>query len=346
MTDAHERAEALCRAPVGCAFLLVVEDLGLAPESVVHPVVAWNIAAIAVEQVDPSRGDHHEMLRVVLAHGARLQGLARDILSLPTAAWWFTPLERRSQLWVPWIVPRGERLEPSMLHTSTGSPTSFERYAKKPEGGIYSSTMVDGISCALVALAHGAGDHYVLDPGLATPRYLLQVAKSARVFEIDGPHAWHRLCLAFPAEGQAGDVVPDWAAVAREWDAVHLSFGGLLTADQVRVESSQGWTEQWGWQTELAVWLRWSFDRAERLLDLPGLLEPSFSDALLPSFQREPLSSASQIFNLSNSRSDQDRAPSTNRRSVERRADQRTTNCPRPKPRAQASRPRMRLPAM
>ncbi|MCC7023422.1 MAG: hypothetical protein IT338_11375 [Thermomicrobiales bacterium] len=172
-----------------------------------------------------------------------------------------------------------------MLRTPTGSPTSFERYAKKPEGGIYSSTMVDGISCALVALAHGAGDHYVLDPALAVPRYLLQVAQSARVYEIDGPSAWHQLCLTYPTQGEAGDIVPDWAAVAREWDAMHLSFGGLLTADQVRIESPQGWTEQWGWQTGLTVWLRWSFNAVERLPDLPGLLEPTFSDAFLPTFR-------------------------------------------------------------
>ncbi len=69
-----------------------------------------------------------------------------------------------------------------------------------------------------------------------------------------------------------GRLVPDFAAVARDWDAVHLTLGGLLTAEQVRVDGPGGATELQGWDAEQTVWLRWVFDEVTRL---PDLLRPS-----------------------------------------------------------------------
>lgn len=85
------------------------------------------------------------------------------------------------------------------------------------------------------------------------------------------------LCTTYPAAGEDGRLVPDWAAVARDWDAVHLTLGGALTAEQVRVEGPKGWTELSGWDAELTAWLRWRFDDVERLPDLPQPPEPPIS---------------------------------------------------------------------
>lgn len=66
----------------------------------------------------------------------------------------------------------------------------------------------------------------------------------ARVYEIDGPDAWAALCRAYPLEvteqkrhdwysttGRYGRwVMPDWAAVAVDHDAVHLTAAAYLTA--------------------------------------------------------------------------------------------------------------------
>ena len=76
------------------------------------------------------------------------------------------------------------------------------------------------------------------------------VPSGARVFEIDGAEDWASLCRAHPLEvtalrrhdwyratggfrepGWAGRwLVPDWAAVAEHYDAVHLSYAGYLSA--------------------------------------------------------------------------------------------------------------------
>jgi len=106
-------------------------------------------------------------------------------------------------------------------------------------------------------------------------RYRLTIAPTARIYEIDGPNAWRRLCTRYPTAGEDARLVPDWSAVADEWDGVHLTLGGLLTAEQVHVEGpEEGWTEHWGWDAEQTVWLRDVFTDAMRLPDLAELAEP------------------------------------------------------------------------
>ncbi len=67
--------------------------------------------------------------------------------------------------------------------------------------------------------------------------------------------------------------MPDWGLVAGEWDAVHLSLGGLLTAQLVQVKGSAGFTELQSWDSEQTTWLRWCFDEVERLPDLAQIPE-------------------------------------------------------------------------
>jgi hypothetical protein len=99
-----------------------------------------------------------------------------------------------------------------------------------------------------------------------------------KVYEIDGAMAWHELCARYPSVGKSdsatpdfsqddGRLTPDWPAVAIDWDAVHMSFGGLLLSEQVRVESGVGWTYQWSWNIEQTMWLRWKFTEARQLPD-------------------------------------------------------------------------------
>ena len=103
----------------------------------------------------------------------------------------------------------------------------------------------------------------------------MEVSPDARIFEVDGPSAWHRLCTRYPAQGENGQLVPNWPEVAREWDAVHLTLGGLLASEQVRVEMSPGSSEHCGWDAEQTVWLRWCFTSLTRLPDLSAFPQVS-----------------------------------------------------------------------
>jgi hypothetical protein len=262
MLDLEARAEALCAAPAGCAFLLIIEESGLTPEAAARPVISVDAAAIALSELNPFRVDHDWIVATALPEGPRLIGLARALLSQPAATWLFAPLDRSAQLWVS---ANGASPDPSTLVTPSAPPSSWERYAQKPAQWFFTSTVVEGGSSHLAAVDHYAGDWSV---SLPVSQYLLNVSPAARVFEVDGPDAWHRLCAGYPATGDDGRLVPDWSTVSRDWDGVHLSLGGLLTSEQVRVESVAGWSEHWAWNAELTLWLRRCFTAVQRLPDL------------------------------------------------------------------------------
>ena len=283
MNDRERLVDALIAAPAGCAFLEWAERLRLAPAEAAEPVMSMHLLGRALTEISVWRTDHAEVVRRVLRNGPRLRSLAEAILSQPGSAWWFGPLDRTSQL-VAWG-PGGATppADPAALPRPVPArrpPTDWERYAQKPEWGLYTSTAFDGLSAALIGASEEAGD---LGPlSLPFPRHLLRVAPAARIFEIDGPDAWRRLCLAYRASDlgglTSGLIVPDFALVAREWDGVHLTVGGLLTADQVRLDGPEGPTALQGWDTEATVWLRWVFDEATRL---PDLTEPPPAPAAL-----------------------------------------------------------------
>lgn len=261
MDEIDRRADALVSSPIGCAFLIEVERLGGNPELGADPVRSFHLVGRAVIDVTVWRADHELVVRQVLAEGPRLRPLARAILARPEAAWWFAPVDRRAQLIA---------VHPHAPIPAGGVPTSWERYAQKPAWGLVTSTAFNGISAMLVGADACVGD---LGPlRLPAARELLVVPAHARVYEVDGPRAWRRLCLTYPAPepgGLAGGlVVPDFLAVARDWDAVHLSMGGLLTSDQIRLDGPEGATELLGWDAESTVWLRPPYERRIRLPDL------------------------------------------------------------------------------
>lgn len=267
------RAAALCVAPAGCAFLLAIEESGLTLEDATAPMAAAFLAALAGEAVGPWFGGHDRVVAMALEQGERLLPLARGLLAQPAAAAWFAPLDRRAQH----AVSRrddGETL--SMPVSPERPPNGWERYAQKAEWGLWTSTGLDGegeMTSFLASVAFGVADlgHYFAPPLAA---WRLTVIPVARVFEVAGPQDWHRLCARYPADGDDDRLVPDWSAAAEEWDGVHLTLGGLLTSEQVRVESAAGWSEHWAWDAERTLWLRDVFADAVRLPDITELAEP------------------------------------------------------------------------
>lgn len=265
----EERIAALLAAPAGCAFLAIAEASALAPEVVARPGLSMRIAACAVDEVNPWRANHDELVAAFLLRGKQLGGFARDILDRPEAAWWFGPLGRTQQLWLS----RDESgPTATRLNVPAGPPSPWEQYAQKPAGGLYTSTVADGTSAVLAALAEGVGDLAAAFPKRRFTCWQLEVSPAARVFEVDVPQTWHALCVHYPVIRNDGRLVPDWSAVAKDWDAVHLTLGGLLTAEQVRIDSPAGWSELGAWDCEQTVWLSWHFTAAARVRHLEHAL--------------------------------------------------------------------------
>lgn len=103
--------------------------------------------------------------------------------------------------------------------------------------------------------------------------YPLQAAKGARIYEIRDPRSWQDLVTAYPLEVtrsrgrswavSSGDpqadtwlwAIPDWQAVARDYDGVHLSVAGyLLTAGSV-LDAAGMKTMLAGWAPAETWWL-------------------------------------------------------------------------------------------
>lgn len=100
----------------------------------------------------------------------------------------------------------------------------------------------------------------------------------ARIYEIDGPEAWADLCRLFPLEqtaqkrqdwyrttGRVGRwIIPDWSLVAREYDGIHLTVIGYLsaagTAIQVDDDSASVIA---GWNPDETWWLGDELDTGE-----------------------------------------------------------------------------------
>lgn len=92
-----------------------------------------------------------------------------------------------------------------------------------------------------------------------------------RVYEIDGPTAWAQLVDAYPlavAESKRSDwldttgevhnwFIPDWAAVAHDFDGVHLTLNGYLTTPGIAVplQNNDGATVLAGFDPDTTWWL-------------------------------------------------------------------------------------------
>jgi len=92
----------------------------------------------------------------------------------------------------------------------------------------------------------------------------------ARVFEISGPEHWAALVERYPLEvtrsrrpdwrqatGWAGRwMIPDYAAVAADWDAIHVTVAGYLTtAGVVMPAGADARTMLAGWDPDATWWL-------------------------------------------------------------------------------------------
>jgi len=99
----------------------------------------------------------------------------------------------------------------------------------------------------------------------------LSTTRAPRVWEIDRPAAWVRLVEQYPLDvtnarrhdwykttGRAGTwLIPDWSAVAADWDAVHVSVAGYLTTATRALPVADGTaaTMLAGWNPDQTWWL-------------------------------------------------------------------------------------------
>lgn len=191
-------------------------------------------------------GRHVESLR---ASAPRLAGLAARLVAR-VPGWW-APLDRSAQVWA------GKMSEPPDALRFQPELDQMHQLASKPRYAFWTSTLVRPYTSPWLLWPEG---QFKGPPRL----WRMTVIPDARVAEIHSPRDWAELCVRYPA-GSATWLDPNWHEVARDWDGVHLSAGGWLTAEDLPYDAGGRTAELRGWNMESTVWLRWCFAGAEPL---------------------------------------------------------------------------------
>jgi hypothetical protein len=192
--------------------------------------------------------------------------MAAELVKSPAAAWWWEPVRRDAQTWIcntPILRARG-------LPFVTGYGHHWDRTALA--SAVTTSTRLDRLPAAELLYDQNRWPSRRTPPEALTA-WAVQIKPDARVAEIHSPADWvdlvqrypsHRtdLCLAPDLEARwpsgAHPLTVDWHALSRDYEGVHLSVAGWLTATSqvLSMTTLQGYTFCEGWPTEGTAWFK------------------------------------------------------------------------------------------
>lgn len=176
-----------------------------------------------------------------LAHAARqylfleaenLDHAAQDLVEASAASWWWDSISRPRQV----LLGTGKR-PPDIEQCARQTEEHLEELSWRLPWGLVTSTEV-GPRLPAARLADDEAC-YGLGPSIGCWR--VSLAPDVRVYEIRMPSDWIILCERYPrviepppewarwGVGAMRGLCPDWKAVARDWDGLHVSMSGLLT---------------------------------------------------------------------------------------------------------------------
>lgn len=184
----------------------------------------------------------------------RIAGL---VASSPTARWWMSPVDADQHQ---------VRFLPVDHVAALDGPAEViladayrRRDVREPPGYLTAWWSVPpfGLVRTCSAAAEEPSGLYLVEDGYGQIEASVHRVRveAPRVFEIDSGEAWAQLCRSYAVdatESKSGDwyrttdlagtrwVMPDWAAVASEYDAVHLQVGAYLAASGTAIEVEPG----------------------------------------------------------------------------------------------------------
>ncbi len=221
---------------------------------------------------------------------AALRPTAEAVMSSPATAWWSAPLDLTALRYTS----RYDHQDPVCPPALTGARDRLERWradtladehraaterradANAPSSGEWWSTPAGASVVTTTRSLPGLGstelaweeDSFGQNNAAIWP---LTATREPRVWEIDRPQSWVQLVDRYPLDvtharrhdwyrttGRVGAWrIPDWDAVATEWDAVHLSVTGYLTTATraLPLAGGEGATVLAGWDPDQTWWL-------------------------------------------------------------------------------------------
>jgi hypothetical protein len=265
-------------------------------------------AAMSPSAADAAAAPH------LAAAAEGLLPVARALAAAPAAQWWWEPPDRNHQRWVGsggGQGPQGTALAAAPRAQATADEEEEQRAARElpwpPEDGRrYSGTwwsppLGNGVftttgpvgplpAAELGCAADNVGEECfeVWDVG---------ISPQARIWNITSPDEWGRLVARYPRDvtasrrhdwhqitGREGRwVLPDWVQAARDWDGIHLSIAGSITATAFAIPAAGAATVLVGWGPDETLWLNDVFTRTEHAGAWAGTPGPeAFPDVTLP----------------------------------------------------------------
>lgn len=211
------------------------------------------------------------------------QRAAAALVECSAARWWWQPLPRDSQSWIC--------VDPD-VHSAVGLPfaTSYGHHWDATAPAWERMTASAATCRTSTRLPRLPAVQLLSDPIWPlelrpSPEHIrawaVPVTDNARVYEIQGPADWIALVDRYPSHRTnlcqaphlerlwpAGELIwtPEWREVAQDFDGVHLSPAGWLTAtSQILEVPGRGLTICEGWVTESTAWFRPSFERFQQI---------------------------------------------------------------------------------
>lgn len=262
----------------------------LSDDVVLLEVLAYSVGAARYWQ-DPDEVDVALNDQAVIA---TLSPVAEAIGNAPASQWWPSDIRLGNQIWVDWreegAPPPNLWGALDVLHEWRRRTIETEaRFrGKKIDGEWWSPPILQLLSSEIEGrpsplpelrsttreLAHlGAVGLILEEDAYGTPNaccWPVRPRSAPRVFEIRGPDDWIDLATHFPLEvtwgrryswqmasGHDGRwLLPDWLAVAEEYDAVHLTVSGYLATSGRALMLEEGVaTFVAGWNPDESYWL-------------------------------------------------------------------------------------------
>jgi hypothetical protein len=223
---------------------------------------------------------------------AALLPIATAVADSPAARWWSEPVALETQQYVEWT---GAHREPPLLSGADQELAAWRSATLEDEraaaerpadpaanfSGYWWSAPAHSRLAATTRSLPGLGAvglALVEDPGNWTSATCqpVNVRPGARVYEINGPDDWTQLAARYPLDltksrrhdwfrvtGWTGAwVVPDFAAVAADYDAIHLTVLGYLTTAGRDLPAAEARTMLAGWNPDTTYWLTDSLEKA------------------------------------------------------------------------------------
>lgn len=234
-----------------------------------------------------------------------LAPIAEAVLRNPACSWWDDPIDPEHQRMIAY--PFGNETFPESTapyrsqgvgwgewraHLEAGEARAQRQYRRDPHRAIsgewWSTPYAVGVAQTTRA-REGLGALQLIAEedtliGDEARVWALSVAERVRVYEISAPDDWARLVDRYPLEVTASKrwdwynttgshqrwFMPDWEAVADDYDAVHVSVTGYLGSAGIAIplETRDGATVLAGWGPDATWWLD---PGALRIDDVPVL---------------------------------------------------------------------------